>query len=148
MRTGIGAGRWCRPREALLAPASGSAPPERRLSGEVVTPHPHDGGMSKQRTVFRCGECGGASPKWVGRCPSCGEWNTLRESATPVGASARIAPIEPAVRVVDVDMEEWKARPTGIDDALRRVVRREFLPLWAADGAKENRIGLLAEFQR
>ena len=35
--------------------------------------------MSKARSVFRCTDCGGASPKWVGRCPSCGEWNTLVE---------------------------------------------------------------------
>ena len=35
--------------------------------------------MPKVRSVFRCSECGGASPKWVGRCPSCEEWNTLVE---------------------------------------------------------------------
>ena len=35
--------------------------------------------MSKARSIFRCAECGGASPKWVGRCPSCAEWNTLVE---------------------------------------------------------------------
>ena len=35
--------------------------------------------MTKVRTVFRCGECGAGAPKWAGRCPACGEWNTLVE---------------------------------------------------------------------
>ena len=34
---------------------------------------------SKSRTVFFCSHCGAQSPKWVGRCPVCGEWNTYTE---------------------------------------------------------------------
>ncbi len=33
----------------------------------------------KIRTVFVCQNCGSHSPKWMGRCPGCGEWNTLVE---------------------------------------------------------------------
>ena len=35
--------------------------------------------MAKQRTAYVCSECGYDTPKWVGRCPSCGEWNTFKE---------------------------------------------------------------------
>src|SRR6266545_3277242 len=42
------------------------------------------------RTTFACAECGASTPRWVGRCPSCGAWNTLIEEvlarAGPVGA--------------------------------------------------------------
>jgi DNA repair protein RadA/Sms len=31
------------------------------------------------KTVFNCRSCGGESPKWLGKCPHCGEWNTLEE---------------------------------------------------------------------
>jgi DNA repair protein RadA/Sms len=31
------------------------------------------------KTVFVCQECGGQQPKWVGRCPDCGAWNSLVE---------------------------------------------------------------------
>ena len=31
---------------------------------------------------FQCSECGGTTPKWVGKCPHCGEWNTLSEQLT------------------------------------------------------------------
>ena len=35
--------------------------------------------MSKTKTIFFCRNCGNESPKWVGRCPACGEWNTYIE---------------------------------------------------------------------
>ncbi len=35
--------------------------------------------MAKERIAFVCTSCGYDSPKWVGRCPSCGEWNTFVE---------------------------------------------------------------------
>ena len=31
------------------------------------------------KTVYYCKQCGTESPKWVGRCPGCGEWNTMIE---------------------------------------------------------------------
>ena len=33
----------------------------------------------KSKTVFVCTSCGNESPKWAGRCPACGQWNTLEE---------------------------------------------------------------------
>ncbi len=33
----------------------------------------------KQKTSYLCDECGYSSPKWYGKCPSCGAWNTMRE---------------------------------------------------------------------
>ncbi len=33
----------------------------------------------KTKTVYVCNECGAESPKWLGRCPQCGEWNTYQE---------------------------------------------------------------------
>jgi DNA repair protein RadA/Sms len=35
--------------------------------------------MSKVKTLFLCQSCGANSPKWIGKCPSCGEWNTYVE---------------------------------------------------------------------
>ena len=35
--------------------------------------------MAKVRTKFVCNECGSESPKWMGKCPECGQWNTLIE---------------------------------------------------------------------
>ena len=35
--------------------------------------------MAKSKTIYVCSECGAESPKWIGRCPQCGEWNTYQE---------------------------------------------------------------------
>ncbi|MBR1732305.1 MAG: DNA repair protein RadA [Alloprevotella sp.] len=47
--------------------------------------------MAKAKTVYVCSECGQEAQKWVGRCPSCGQWNTMKEFKVPPpsGASRR-----------------------------------------------------------
>ena len=35
--------------------------------------------MAKTKTVFYCTNCGNETPKWMGRCPSCGAYNTMEE---------------------------------------------------------------------
>ena len=35
--------------------------------------------MAKEKTVYVCTNCGQESPKWAGKCPSCGQWNTFVE---------------------------------------------------------------------
>ena len=35
--------------------------------------------MAKSRTIYACQSCGAQSPKWIGRCPDCGEWNSMVE---------------------------------------------------------------------
>jgi len=37
--------------------------------------------MSKARTVFVCQQCGAQQPRWVGKCPECGEWDSMVEEA-------------------------------------------------------------------
>ena len=62
-------------------------------------------------TVFACQSCGAASPKWLGRCPDCGEWNTYVEEAVadrPAPAEARVAPIVEASSAADARL------PTGL----------------------------------
>ena len=35
--------------------------------------------MPRSTTIFACTDCGHSSARWTGRCPGCGEWNTLVE---------------------------------------------------------------------
>ena len=35
--------------------------------------------MAKQKTAYVCSNCGQESPKWIGKCPNCGQWNTFKE---------------------------------------------------------------------
>jgi DNA repair protein RadA/Sms len=43
--------------------------------------------MAKTKTVFVCQNCGAESPKWIGRCPSCKEWNTYNEEIIATASS-------------------------------------------------------------
>ena len=88
--------------------------------------------MARVKTVFRCGECGGESPRWLGRCPACEAWNTLVEELhQPVAASAVVVaggrsgagpmPID------QVPADEWVAVSSGIDE-LDRVLGGGLVP--------------------
>ncbi len=43
--------------------------------------------MAKNRTIYVCQTCGSQSPKWMGRCPDCGEWNSMVEEQDVSSAS-------------------------------------------------------------
>ncbi len=51
----------------------------------------------KQKSVYVCSECGGQFPKWSGRCPLCGEWNTIAEEIVTAQRAG-----SPAVRRVEI----------------------------------------------
>jgi len=49
--------------------------------------------MKSPKKVYVCSECDAQAPKWLGRCPSCGAWNTLEEETyTPQSAASESAP--------------------------------------------------------
>ena len=84
--------------------------------------------MAKQRSVFYCTECGNESPKWVGRCPACGAWNTVVEQeAAPKTRGGRAAPPKSPFRTVkaisltEVDTTEEIRFSTGMGE-LNRVL--------------------------
>ena len=54
--------------------------------------------MAKSKTVFYCTDCGNETPKWQGKCPSCGAWNTLQEHIEH--SSARVSMLSSATNVV------------------------------------------------
>src|SRR5687768_16826880 len=76
------------------------------------------GVMARLRTIHRCTECGATTPKWAGRCPTCGEWNTLVEDIEDIHAVLPV-PLLPASRplpIAEVDAAVLAARPTGIGE--------------------------------
>ncbi|MCW7540033.1 DNA repair protein RadA [Aquabacterium sp. A7-Y] len=88
--------------------------------------------MAKEKTVYTCTECGGTSPKWLGKCPHCNAWNTLEETLADSGggrqhrfqALAKSAPVTSLAEIEAVDVERC---PTGIDE-LDRVLGGGMVP--------------------
>jgi DNA repair protein RadA/Sms len=87
----------------------------------------------KQKTVFACGECGHASPKWLGQCPACKRWNTLNEELPPPeerGAPRVFGGVARAARPVplhEVEASEDARLRTGIGE-LDRVLGGGVVP--------------------
>jgi DNA repair protein RadA/Sms len=76
--------------------------------------------MAKTKTVWYCSSCGNESPKWMGRCPACGEWNTM----------------------VEAPSEKGKASAPGRGSGLRSSGERRPLPLKEIDYSNEPRLSL------
>ncbi len=73
--------------------------------------------MSKVKLVYRCNECGTATPKWAGRCGSCEAWNSLVEDVQASGnARAPLLPSAPAVPIGEVDARCARPQTTGIPE--------------------------------
>ncbi|MCX7278353.1 MAG: DNA repair protein RadA [Burkholderiales bacterium] len=78
--------------------------------------------MAKDKTIYTCNECGGTTPKWLGKCPHCQAWNTLIESiAEPAGASknnrfAALAKTAEVMTLADIDATDFARTPTGLDE--------------------------------
>ncbi len=94
----------------------------------------------KERPVFRCGECGLAVPRWVGRCPECQAWGSVAEVGTPTLVPVP-RPVTSAATPIDaVDATAASARPTGIGE-LDRVLGGGFVPGAVALLAGEPGVG-------
>jgi DNA repair protein RadA/Sms len=69
------------------------------------------------RTQFTCQECGHVSPKWIGRCPGCQQWNTLvEERASAAGAEVREAWDSSPEAFDTISSAEQPRTPTGIPE--------------------------------
>ena len=80
--------------------------------------------MAKDKTQYTCTDCGGISAKWLGKCPSCGAWNTLIESAVEIAGTtknryagmAALAPASEVAVLSDIEAQDVARTPTGQDE--------------------------------
>ena len=68
--------------------------------------------MAKAKTAYVCDNCGYDSPKWVGRCPSCGQWNTFKE----VNISPISTPSKGAAAVVSAGLNRQQSKPQRLSE--------------------------------
>lgn len=76
--------------------------------------------MAKIKTSYICSECGFESPKWYGKCPSCGEWNTLNEELnsqqTKNSLSNSFSTVNQVLALDDICGENDERIPTKIEE--------------------------------
>ncbi|MGE5653876.1 MAG: DNA repair protein RadA [Bacillota bacterium] len=71
--------------------------------------------MAREKPKFVCQECGFEAPKWLGRCPGCGQWNTFAEEirtleTVATGAAPKV------IRIDQLSMDEEARFPTGMSE--------------------------------
>ncbi|MBL8331669.1 MAG: AAA family ATPase, partial [Rubrivivax sp.] len=83
------------------------------------------------KSLYTCRDCGGTSPKWLGRCPHCGAWNTLDEGPAETGAGKNrfkaLVKSQPVATLAEIDATEVLRTPTGLEE-LDRVLGGGIVP--------------------
>ena len=82
--------------------------------------------MARDKTIYTCRDCGGTNPKWLGKCPHCGAWNTLDETvaepAAAPGTAGRntrfqaLAKSQPVATLADIEAADVARTPTGLEE--------------------------------
>lgn len=81
--------------------------------------------MAKDKTIFTCSDCGGTTPRWLGKCPACGAWNTLIESTLDAGGSAKnrytsqfqaLAKTSELTKLGDIEATDVDRTATGLEE--------------------------------
>lgn len=104
----------------------------------------------KVKTVYKCSNCGYKSPKWAGKCPDCGEWNTLEETEeTKSGAkAAKTAVKHPISRLYEVEAGNDQRLLTGITEFDRvmggGIVRDSVTIITSPPGGGKSTLSLMA----
>ena len=89
--------------------------------------------MAKTRTVFFCQTCGAQSPKWLGKCPACGEWNTyveevLRKEEPAHAVSGKGAAVSTRpMTIAEIEFQQFERLQTP-DAELNRVLGGGIVP--------------------
>ncbi|MCQ2304822.1 MAG: DNA repair protein RadA [Bacteroidales bacterium] len=76
---------------------------------------------AKEKTAFFCKECGNESPKWFGKCPACGAWNTCMEETVVTGKDSK------SVRK-NIGSDLIQTLPVPINDITNAKEQRIILP--------------------
>ena len=83
--------------------------------------------MAKDKTIYTCNACGGTTPRWLGKCPNCGAWNSLIESV-PEAASggknrlsapqgyAGLANAQPVTPLSAIEAQDVARTPSSIEE--------------------------------
>lgn len=82
----------------------------------------------KQKTIFTCQKCGSQSPKWLGKCPDCGSWNSMVEEVTvKAGPGSSIREHSRPIPICDVPAQSETRVETGVGE-LDRVLGGGIVP--------------------
>lgn len=81
--------------------------------------------MAKDKTLYACNECGGTTPRWLGKCPHCNAWNSLVETVAEAPAASKnrlsasakgLAPTAELTVLSEIEAADVARTPTGLGE--------------------------------
>lgn len=81
--------------------------------------------MAKDKTLYTCSECGGTTPRWLGKCPHCNAWNSLVETVAEAPATSKnrlsagtksLAPTAELAVLSEIEAADMARTPTGLGE--------------------------------
>ena len=81
--------------------------------------------MAKDKTLYACNECGGTTPRWMGKCPHCNAWNSLVETVAEAPTTSKnrlsngskgLAPTAELAVLSDIEAADVARTPTGMSE--------------------------------
>jgi DNA repair protein RadA/Sms len=81
--------------------------------------------MATEKSIFTCTDCGGTTPRWLGKCPACGAWNTLIESTVDSSGSSKnrytsqfqaLAKTSELTKLGDIEATDIDRTATGLEE--------------------------------
>ena len=81
--------------------------------------------MAKDKTLYACNECGGTTPRWLGKCPHCNAWNSLVETVAEAPATSKnrlstgnkgLAPTAELAVLSEIEAADVARTPTGLGE--------------------------------
>ena len=81
--------------------------------------------MAKDKSIFTCTDCGGTTPRWLGKCRACGAWNTLIESTVDSSGSSKnrytsqfqaLAKTSELTKLGDIEATDIDRTATGLEE--------------------------------
>ena len=84
----------------------------------------YTGTMAKDKSIYSCSDCGGTTPKWLGKCPHCGAWNSLVETAAEIAGAGKnrfagragLAPSAELKVLSQIEASDFERTPTGHEE--------------------------------
>ena len=83
--------------------------------------------MAKEKTLFTCNACGGTTPRWLGKCPHCGAWNSLVETVAESASGGKnrlgapqgyagLANAQPVTPLSAIEAQDVARTPSGLSE--------------------------------
>ena len=98
--------------------------------------------MEKLKKIFVCSECGYESPKWMGKCPDCGSWNSFDEEILEEEDELIDEQIDNMIQTAKAETDDDDNQPLDIDAMFSEPTTTPVEPVQTQETTKSNKLAI------